>query len=267
MRWAHGTENNLLLICLLSELAREDLAAAKSLFPVYLKDRQIVVNPFFDAAKDGASSRGVDELLKMEKAEGSIIGAPEFAEDFDFGKYVAETESVPGFLRAIRYWAALNPDGVEKALREKVGPRNADHHNAYVEAYQGRVAMVGETEAARWIWPVLRDLPTVERMVVYPAMLSGYSESNLALWNVMPDEREKAELVFRMFRGVLDDRSLEWLNRLGSEGSRAETIGRWIDARRGSGADADWQGVERMIEGADLSDAEKSRLRAKLPEK
>lgn len=265
IRWADETENDLLLTCILSELARRDLATAKSWFPKVLENRQIIVNPFFDAALDGAVIRGADETLKMEQAESTGYIAYRFPPDFDFATYIANTTSLRGMEDGVRYWSAKDPDTVEKALREGLRGKTGEVNRMFSQAYQGRAAMVGETEAARWIWPVLRALPPGEKADVYPWMLWGETELNRAIWEEASNDAERAELLSISPIGPRDDgKAAEWLNQLGSEELRADTIDRWIEKQRAQPSLSRRELLERIIGEANLSESRKDLFRAKL---
>lgn len=264
VRWAHETENDLLLTCVLSELAREDLATAESWFPKVLENRQIIVNPFFDAALDGAVMRGADEALKMELTEKTGYIAYRFPPDFNFATYIANTTSLRGMEDGVRYWSAKDPDAVEKALREGLRGKTGEVNRIFSQAYQGRAAMVGETEAARWIWPVLRALPPEEKAKVYPSMLWGETELNHAIWEEASDDVERADLL-SLSPGPRDDgKAAKWLNQLGSEELRADTIARWIEKQRAQPLPSRSELLERIIGEANLSESRKEQFRTRL---
>lgn len=263
--WAQGTGNNLLLVCTLSVVARDRVEAVKSIFRANLKDGQII-NPFYDENLYGAASRSADEALKIEQAGNTHSVAYRFADDFDFSAYLANTKSEFGIDQAMRYWAAKDPDAVAKALGSKLGVNGATWHTLFSKAYQGRAAMVGETEAARWIWPVLRDLTPGEKAKVYPEMLQGETELNLALWEAASDDMERAELLSLSPNGNRDGSVADWLNRLGSEELRSKTIARWIERQRALPSPARSQSLGRIIEKTALSDSNKEQLRERLAE-
>ncbi len=266
VRWAEGVGKELLQLCILSELARVDLPAAKSWIPGYLKKHQTPTNPIFDAALEGAVMRGADETLKMEQAESTGYIAYRFPPDFEFATYIANTTSLRGMEDGVRYWSAKDPDEVEKALREGLRGKTGEVNRIFSQAYQGRAAMVGETEAARWIWPVLRALPPGEKAEVYPWMLWGETELNRAIWEEASDDAERAELL-SLSPGPRDDgEAAKWLNQLGSEELKADTIARWIEKLRAQPSPSRRELLERIIGEANLSKSRRDQFRAKLVE-
>lgn len=232
VRWAMATADNLLVLCVLSELAREDLPAAMKWLPAYVEKYQFPANPVFQAAAEGAATRGAGELLELEKSGFSDSLVTRYADDFDFRTYLTNTTSTRGREQAVRCWAAKDPDAVERMLSDRPGEVRADMGRLLKQAYQGRSAMVGETEAARWIWPILRALSPGERALVYPQIWRGESELDLGLWDAAADDSERAELLSSSPHVADDGRVDRWLDRIDSEELRAKTMERWSKKRR-----------------------------------
>lgn len=266
VRWAEGTGDELLMLCVLSEMARVDFPAAESWISGYLKKYQSPTNQIFDAALQGAASRSAIELLALEKAGYTDSRTLDYADDFDFHAYLANTTSHFDLVSAIRYWSAKDPDAVEKALLDGLRGRGDGEYTIFSEAYQGRAAMAGETEAARWIWPVLRKLTSAESAKVYPRMWSTDADRNLALWENASDDSERAALLSFSFHDFQNEAAVEWLNRLGSEQLRADTIARWIENQRVSHSSVQQENLEWIMGETGLSEPIKDRLRAELIE-
>ena len=268
VRWADGAHNDLLFLCVLAAMGREDLTAAKSWFPAYKEKGQSPTNPVFHAALQGAAMRGADELLKLENTEYSESGATHFADDFDFRTYVAGAKSMAGLDEAIRYWAALDPDAVAKALREKIGVRNGYWRGVYAKAYQARASMAGEAEAARWIWPVLGELSAREKIEVYPGVLSDDTASNLALFQTIPDDAARVDFLSCALpgSGYVNDEALDLSKELKSEALRVETMERWLENHEKYPPASLRQSLEKLVDHAGLSPASRDALRAKIPD-
>lgn len=211
--------------------------------------------------------RGADELLKLENTEYSEAGATRFSDDFDFRTYVAGLKSSAGLDEAIRYWAALDPEAVAKALREKIGADNNYWGGVYAKAYQARAAMAGEAEAARWIWPVLEELSAREKRDVYPGIILDEPALNLALFQTIPDEAARVDFLSCALpgSGYLRDETLDLLKELKSEALRVQTIERWLEKQGKYPPETLRQGLEKLVDHAGLSPASRDALRAKIP--
>lgn len=169
LQWADGLEKSRrddVLRSMVTEAARLDPAMAKPWIDLVMKDYGRIAN-YQMAALEGARSRSAEDLAEVHELcetmgwSGPVGGAP-YAEDFDFGKFIAWSSGKSFIGPEVTAWAAREPEAAAAAIiaQSKQSQKAANYTGAL---FEGVAAVQGDAAAARWIIGKLDEFPAESR--------------------------------------------------------------------------------------------------------
>ncbi|RYD20589.1 MAG: hypothetical protein EOP88_14520 [Verrucomicrobiaceae bacterium] len=167
LQWATGDgfipdspQGDLLRVLLLVAVA-EDPAGAKPWVDAYQKALEGSMagawNPFIEQAIRAASSQGVDALLRLKEIYGvDVLGKADLTTgqlpaDFDFKRLLQEFPQSHGLNATVRLWAAKDPEGAWKALREMDAENKWTTSRYATSLFTGMSQTMGEEAATKWL--------------------------------------------------------------------------------------------------------------------
>lgn len=243
LQWANSVQpaevRKKVLTAMVAAALGETPALAKPWFDRYLLEfgKRETFN-FGCAATRGATARGAEDLVKLKEIFGNELHGPvpngPLPEGFNF-KLLLENFSAgePEMREAVQQWASRTPD---EALAEVRNLASRDEMKASLcvgALFAGIAAGVRETEAARWIQPLLDELPQKSRSAALMHLFAenGYARSAVAdIMAEFPSENDRIDIADGM---LIPNEESQWaldaLNALGSEEARVKTLLNSVD--------------------------------------
>ncbi|MCW1916325.1 hypothetical protein OJ996_22240 [Luteolibacter sp. GHJ8] len=161
------------------------------------KGKEIAASAWSAAAGTDAAS-----ILALEK--NPVIGESlamfgvrglEFAEGFDFTRYVKDSTIMSGLRHALIQWAARDPEKAFSSIAER-GKGTEDGH-LYSAVYEGMACLKGDAAATAFITEKLASLPDEERGAASAGLLQarGFTAARMdLLLKGMPREEDRFAL-------------------------------------------------------------------------
>lgn len=191
---------------------------------------------FVSAGVNAAAMRGVDDLIEVQKlweGSGGTDSISAFAPGFDFAAFFAKCE--PGRVPSapLIAWVGQDPEAAGVALARGLR-EGQEWDNVLDEALQSRALMVGETEAARWLAPIIDAASGDVRSMAISSLSNDITPSRaMALVAELPTDRDRIDLFlggcYRDFDG--GGISLKILGAFPSEDLRLQALADLYDGK------------------------------------
>jgi hypothetical protein len=213
----------------------------------------------------GAAMIGAEELLQTERSDSpSDI---EFAEDFDFGRYLQSATRLQSSAAAFAAWAARDPEGAAKALAEGIGSQEPLRNTQFASAFKGRAAMVGEQEAAAWISPLLKDdeRPEIRKWQVENLVERGMPGSRIhALLDHLPTERDRVVFATKALKVIGFSPGISAITENPSAEFRLRVMNEWADSNKSLIQQKGIDEADRMMEWLKIPEEKRDGVRQGL---
>ena len=248
------------LSALIKELCRVNPELAGPYRKRFFERFGVVMGTDFALAEmSGAAARSADEFLTVEKNYSGYPLDGEYADDFDFRRYVSASKSSTGIVSAMQYWSASDPDAAAESLLK--GDGSEADGGQFLGALNGRAAMAGEDAAAKWIVGTLAQQNEQGRSWA----VRGFATADPSLERVeallkhLPDEKSRIGFAAALV-------GMSWRNKEGvmflAENQPEEFRIRVAEAWLVESRHRDFGDSEKMMEDLQIPEPKRQALRA-----
>jgi hypothetical protein len=274
--WSFATGNKAACAALLRAVyAADPKSAGKYTVTFFTTFESDLGWDFVGTGVNAAAMRGVNDLveaLKLWEGSGGTDSIRAFAPGFDFAAFFAKCEPGRVPTTALVAWVGQDPDAAGAAIAR--GLREGQEWNDADTALQSRALLVGETEAARWLAPIIDAASGESRSMAVRALANDITPARAAaLVAELPTDRDRIDLFLggsaRDFDG--SGVSLKILRAFPSEDLRLRALS---DLYSGKGRvphslrtrEARLDHLEKVAAKIGLSEATKRQLLSVIPE-
>lgn len=243
LQWANSVQpaeaRKKVLTAMVAAALAETPALAKPWFDRYLLEfgKNEAFN-FGCAATRGATARGAEDLVKLKEIFGNELLGPvpngPLPEGFNFNLLLDNfSAGEPEMREAVQQWASRTPNEALAEIRNLASKDEMKASLCVGALFAGIAAGDREIEAARWIQPLLDELPQKSRSgaLMHLFAENGYARSAVAdIMAEFPLENDRIDIADGMLIPNGDSPwALDALNALGSEEARVKTLLNSVD--------------------------------------